>query len=132
MQTNQQSTQVQFLNTCSSTLLLCIRTLPFIYLGAPIIKGKSKQIHFQLIANRIKLKLSVWVASLLSIVVIQGMLVHTLSIYSLHVTLLKDLEKCIRNFTWSGDIEKERKLITIAWKKVCEIVSLKLCWELIS
>jgi len=133
-----------------------IGTLPFIYLGAPIFKGKPKKIHFQPIADRIKLKLSAWKASLLSIagrvqlvkVVVQGMLVHTLSIYSWSVTLLKDFDKCIRNFIWSGDIEK-RKLITVSWKKVCktekkgglgvtslvslnEAANLKLCWELIS
>lgn len=57
------------------------------------------------------------------------------------------LEKWIRNFIWSGDINK-RKLVTVAWNKVCsplkegglglrslskinEGANLKLCWELV-
>ena len=101
-------------------------SLPFTYLGAPIFKGKPKKIHLQPIADKIKLKLLAWKAFLLSMVgrvklvksVIQGMLIHTISIYAWPVSLLKDLKKCIRNFIWSGDIEK-RKLVTVSWKKVC-------------
>lgn len=99
-----------------------IGSLPFTYLGDPIFKGKPKKIHFQPIADKIKLKLSAWKASLLSMAgrvqlvksVIQGMLIHTISIYAWHVSLLKDLEKCIKNFIWSGDIDK-RKLVTVSW-----------------
>jgi hypothetical protein len=52
-----------------------------------------------------------------------------------------------RNFIWSGDINK-KKLVTVAWKKVCtplaegflglrsllrlnEAANLKLCWDLL-
>jgi ribonuclease HI len=38
--------------------------------------------------------------------------------YSWPVALLKDLEKCIRNFIWSGDKDK-RKLVTVSWEKIC-------------
>ncbi|KAK2424264.1 hypothetical protein QL285_034644 [Trifolium repens] len=129
-------------------------SLPFNYLGVPIFKGKPKVCHLQPIADKIKLKLSAWKASLLSIAgrvqlvrsVIQSMLTYSISIYSWPVSLLKDLEKCIRNFIWSGDIEK-RKLVTVSWKKICRPLSqgglnlrslislnnasnLKLCWSL--
>jgi len=65
-----------------------------------IFKGKPKKIHFQPIADKIKLKLSAWKASLLSMAgrvqlvksVIQGMLIHTISIYAWPVSLPKDLE----------------------------------------
>jgi hypothetical protein len=67
-------------------------------------------------------------------------------LYSWSVSLLKDIEKCIRNFIWIGDIEKS-KLVTIAWKNICRPLSqgglnlrslitlnkasdLKLCWSL--
>jgi hypothetical protein len=63
------------------------------------------------------------------------------------MVLLKDLEVCIRNFIWSGDITR-RKLVTIAWKKVCKpyvqgglgirsiihlnsVANLKLCWNML-
>jgi hypothetical protein len=62
------------------------------------------------------------------------------------MSLLKDLEKCIRNFIWSGDLDK-RKLVTVSWKKMCrplaqgglnirsliqlnEASNLKFCWTL--
>jgi ribonuclease HI len=74
------------------------------------------------------------------------MLTYSISVYSWPVSLLKDLEKCIRNFIWSGDIEK-RKLVTISWHKMCRplaqgglnlrsltslntATNLKLCWSL--
>jgi hypothetical protein len=129
-------------------------SLPFNYLGVPIFKGKPKSCHLQPIADKIKLKLSAWKASLLSIAgrvqlvksVIQSMLVYSISVYSWPVSLLKDLEKCIRNFIWSGDIDK-RKLVTVSWKKICRPLAqgglnirsliqlnkasnLKLCWSL--
>jgi len=47
------------------------------------------------------------------------MLIHTLSVYDWPVSLLKELEEAMRNFVWSGDINK-RKLVTVAWKKMCK------------
>jgi hypothetical protein len=131
-------------------------TLPLNYIGVPIFKGKPKSCLLQPIADRIKLKLSAWKASLLSIAgrvqlarsVILSMFTYSISIYSWPVSLLKDLEKCIKNFIWSGDIEK-RKLVTTSWKKMCRPLSqgglnlrylislnkasnLKLCWSLLN
>lgn len=98
--------------------------------------------------------MSAWKASLLSIAgrvqlvksIIQSMLIHTLSVYDWPMPLIKDLEKSIRNFIWSGSIDK-RKLVTVAWKKICkptaqgglgiksfqklnQAANLKLCWDL--
>lgn len=131
-------------------------TLHFNYLGVPIFKGKPKRSHMQPIADKIKSKLSAWKASLLSIAgrvtlvksVIQGMLVHSISIYSWPKKLLKDIETWTRNFIWSGDISK-RKLVTVSWKNTCkplsegglgirslytlnESTNLKLCWDLLN
>lgn len=78
--------------------------------------------------------------------VIQSLLLHCISIYSWPTTLIKDLEKWMRNFIWSGDVNT-RKLVTVAWHKTCyplkecglgirylskinEAADLKLCWEL--
>jgi len=65
-------------------------SLPFNYLGVPIFRGKPKVAYLQPISDKIKLKFSAWKASLLSIAeriqmgksVIQGMLIHNMSIYS--------------------------------------------------
>jgi mannosylglycoprotein endo-beta-mannosidase len=128
-------------------------SLPFNYLGVPIFKGRPKVIHLQPIADKVKLKLAAWKASLLSIAgrvqlvrsVIQSMLTYSISLYSWPISLLRDLERCIRNFIWSGDINK-RKLVTVAWHKICRPLTqgglnlrslirlnsacnLKLCWK---
>jgi len=128
--------------------------LPFTYLGVPIFRGRPKSIHFQHIADRVKLKLAAWKASLLSIAgriqlvksVVHGMLIHSFSVYSWPVSLIRDIERCIKNFIVSGDITK-RKLVTISWKKICksyeegglglrslitinEAYNLKNCWNL--
>ena len=130
-------------------------SLPFEYLGVPIFKGKPKVSHLQPIADKIKSKLSNWKASLLSMAgrvqlvrsVIQSMLTYSISIYSWPTSLLKELEKCIRNFVWSGDSEK-RKLVTVSWKRVCRPINqgglnlrslcnlnsatnLSLCWNML-
>jgi len=75
------------------------------------------------------------------------MLLHTINIYSWPVSLLRDIERWMKFFIWSGDINK-RKLVTVAWKKVCatfeegglnvrslialnEATNIKLCWDLL-
>jgi len=144
----------QRLNHLANLLGFSIGNLPFIYLGVPIFKGRPKTIYFQSTADKIRLKLANWKAALLSIAgrvqlvksVVQGMLIHTISIYSWPVALLRQIEKWIKNFIWSGDVNK-RKMVTVAWKKVCsdyeegglgtksliclnEAYNLKLCLEL--
>jgi ribonuclease HI len=143
------------LNLIVQLLNFELGSLPFDYLGVPIFKGKPKSLHLQPVADKIKQKLSAWKASLLSIAgrvqlvrsVVQSMLTYSISIYSWPISLLKDLEKCIRNFIWSGDSDK-RKLVTVSWKKMCrpysqgglnirsliklnEATNLKLGWDLL-
>lgn len=132
-----------------------IGALPFTYLGVPIFKGKPKACYFQSIADKVKIKLASWKASLLSMAgrvqlvksVIQSMFIHSMTVYSWPTKLLRDLEKWIKNFIWSGDPNK-RKLVTVAWKKVGapyvegglalrslislnEATNLKLCWDML-
>jgi hypothetical protein len=109
------------LNSIADSLGFNVGSLPFDYLGVPIFKGKPKKIHLQPIADKVKSKLAGWKASLLSMAgrvqliksVIQGMLVHSFSVYSWPTSLIKDLEKWMRNFIWSGDVT-QRKLVTVA------------------
>ncbi|MCI10694.1 RNA-directed DNA polymerase (Reverse transcriptase), partial [Trifolium medium] len=91
-----------------------------------IYSGKPKACWLQPIADKIQSKLSTWKASLLSMAgrvqlvraVIQSMLIYSISLYSWPSSLINHIEKCVKNFIWSGDIEK-RKLVTVAWKKLC-------------
>lgn len=87
-------------------------TTPFNYLGVPIFKGRPKVIYLQPIADKVKAKLAAWKASLLSIAgrvqliksVIFSMLTYSMAIYSWPISLLKTIQKWIRNFLWSGEI----------------------------
>ncbi|XP_019432511.1 PREDICTED: uncharacterized protein LOC109339510 [Lupinus angustifolius] len=76
-------------------------TLPFIYLGIPLFKGKPKKLHLQPIADRIINKLSNWKGASLSL-----------------IGRVELVDTCVRNFIWSGDIGV-KKLVTVAWHRVC-------------
>lgn len=100
--------------------------LPFNYLGVPLFIGKPRRVHLQPIADTILNKLTTWKGACLSIMgrvelvksIIQSMLVYTFHIYKWPSQLLNLIDKGIRNFVWSGDIDK-KKLVTVAWAKVC-------------
>jgi ribonuclease HI len=125
------------------------------YLGVPIFRGKPKAVYFQPIVDKVKLKLASWKASLLTYAgriqlvksVIQSMLIYSITTYSWPVSLIKELERYMRNFIWSGDL-LVKKVVTVSWNKVCSPVdegglgirslsnlnkasNLKLFWELI-
>jgi hypothetical protein len=112
------------LNVITTMLGFSMGSVPFMYLGCSIFEGKPKAIHFQDIADIIKVKLSTWNGSLLSIMgrvqlvnsIIHGMLVF--HIYLWPAALLKKVDAWIQNFIWSGDIST-RKVCTVGWKFVC-------------
>jgi len=87
------------LNNIVQLLGFSTGSLPFTYLGAPIYKGKPKKVYFQPIADKVMIKLAKWKTSLLSIAgrveliksVIQGMLIHTMCVYSWPVSLLREM-----------------------------------------
>jgi hypothetical protein len=147
--------QARIINIASS-LGFCIGSLPFLYLGVPIFKGKPKAIYFQPLMDKVKLKLASWKASLLSYAgkiqlvksVIQSMLIYSITTYSWPVSLIKEVELYMRNFIWSGDL-MVRKHVTVSWHKVCSPIdegglgirslstinkasNLKLFWELLN
>lgn len=118
--------EARFNNLLAQTCF-CKGALLFVYLGAPIFKGRLKSQFFQPIADTILAKLSAWKGSLISIVgrvilvqyVIQSMITHTIGVYSWSILLLKNIERASRNFIWSGNIS-QRKIIIVSWKKVCQ------------
>jgi hypothetical protein len=94
------------LNLIVQLLNFKIGTVPFNYLGVPIFKGKPKTCHLQPIADKIKMKLSAWKASLLTMAgrvqlvkaVIQSMMIYSITLYSWPISLIKEVERNIRNF----------------------------------
>lgn len=99
-------------NIISSILGFSVGHLPLNYLGVPIFKGKPKKHHLQPIVDKILVKLAAWKGSLLSImgrVQLIKSIIHGMDLYSFHVyawprSLLKYLDRCIKNFIWSGDV----------------------------
>ncbi|XP_058783572.1 uncharacterized protein LOC131658278 [Vicia villosa] len=99
---------------------------PFIYLGVPIFIGKPKAIYFLPIADSIRVKLASWKAEILTIAgraqlvksVILSMVVHSIGIYNWPGSIIKRIEAWLRNFIWSGCINK-KKVVTISWKTCC-------------
>ncbi|MCI48466.1 RNA-directed DNA polymerase (Reverse transcriptase), partial [Trifolium medium] len=69
-------------------------------------KGRPRVAYLQPVADKVKAKLATWKASLLPIAgriqlvksVIQSMLVYSISIYARPVSLLRDVERWIKNF----------------------------------
>lgn len=99
--------------------------LPFNYLGFPIFKAKPSRIYLQFIVDMIIAKLATWKGSLLSIIdrvelvksVIQGMLLYSFQVYVWPSSLLKQLDQCIKNFIWAGDVYT-KKVVMVAWHLV--------------
>jgi hypothetical protein len=46
------------------------------------------------------------------------MLIQTMNVYIWPVSFLREMERWIKKFIWSGDISK-RKMVNVVWKKVC-------------
>jgi len=104
------------LSHITNSLGFKIGVLPFIYLGVPIFKGKPKSFYFQPVVDKIKVKLASWKASMLSFAgrfqllksVVQIMIIYSISTYARPINLIKELERYMRNFLWSGDLNNER------------------------
>jgi hypothetical protein len=76
------------LNVITAMLGFSMGSIPFMYLGCPIFEGKPKVIHFQAIADRIKVKFSTWKGSLLSImgrVHLVNSIIHGMLVYSIYL-----------------------------------------------
>lgn len=101
--------------------------LLLIYLGIPIFIGKPRRQHLMPFVYRIRIKLASWMAALLSITsriqlvkfVISSMLNNSFMVYAWPVNLIKTMDKWVRNFIWSRDVDT-RKVVTVAWHKVCK------------
>ncbi|MCH86386.1 ribonuclease H, partial [Trifolium medium] len=109
-------------------------------------------------ADKIKVKLASWKGALLTIMgrvqlvraIIHGMLIYSFQVYTWPKALLKQLDRWIRNFIWSGDVTT-KKICTIARRniyickpyeegglntrsltQVNESLLLHLCWKFLS
>ena len=141
-------------HSISNFLGIPLGSAPFMYLGAPIFHGKPRASYFHQIVDKIRIQLSSWVSSFLSMAgrlqliksVIFSMLVYTFQVYEWPVSVVWKIEVWCRNFLWSGSIDK-RGIPLVAWKSCCSPIAegglglkqlvllnrsllLKRCWEI--
>ncbi|KAL6182579.1 hypothetical protein ACLB2K_043998 [Fragaria x ananassa] len=117
-------------HSISNFLGIPLGSAPFMYLGAPIFHGKPRASYFHQIVDKIRIKLSSWVSSFLSMAghlqliksVIFSMLVYTFQVYEWPVSVVRKIEVWCRKFLWSGSIDK-RGIPLVAWKSCCSPIA---------
>lgn len=107
-------------------LLGCkIKEFPFTYLGAPLYKGRCKEVYFERLIQIMCSKLEGWKANFLSfagkITLIKSVLasipIHTLSCLTVPKTVTRRMEDMMKGFLWSQHGTKRTHWV--AWEKVC-------------
>ncbi|XP_026433322.1 uncharacterized protein LOC113330706 [Papaver somniferum] len=96
------------------------------YLGIQLNPGIVWHIHVRQVVEKIMNKLAGWKGKLLSfqvrIVLIKSVIssyvIHSMAFYKWPCTVIKQVERAIRNFLWSGDAEK-RKYFTVLYDDLC-------------
>ncbi|XP_042521331.1 uncharacterized protein LOC122094799 [Macadamia integrifolia] len=91
-------------------------SFPTKYLGVQIFQSRVKREPLFPVMDKIKAKLAGWKGKLLSMAgrvelvksVISGMPLHNFSIYWWPATMIKCLEKWMRNFIWTGEIDSSK------------------------
>ncbi|XP_042484468.1 uncharacterized protein LOC122064777, partial [Macadamia integrifolia] len=102
-------------------------SLPTRYLEAEIFKGHVIKNILLPLMDKVKWRLQGWSGKLLSMagrvelvcLVVAGMLVHNFSIYWWPDYIVKYLEKWIRNFIWTREVDSVKK-IAVKWLDVCK------------
>lgn len=102
-----------------------VGSLPFDCLNVHFFKIKPKSIDFHSLVDKMLAKLYSLKVVMLPISgmtqlvrsSIQGMAIHSISIYSWSVSVINSLEKDISSFIWSGDLIT-RNIVTMVWHAV--------------
>lgn len=95
------------------------------YFGTPLFRGRVTGAHIQPLVEKIRKKASGWAGRLLSFQrrvtlassILSSILIHNLAVYKWHIACIKEVQRIIKNFIWSGNLSK-RKLVVVQWKRV--------------
>ncbi|XP_026419415.1 uncharacterized protein LOC113315338 [Papaver somniferum] len=106
--------------------IMPLSTSPDKYLGVMLEPGRVKSIHLWSIVEMIQESLAGWKGRLLSfqerLVLVKFVLcsypIYSMEVYKWPKTIIKECERIIRNFLWTGD-PSTRKVITLKWDSVC-------------
>ncbi|KAF6172122.1 hypothetical protein GIB67_029540 [Kingdonia uniflora] len=101
--------------------------LPTTYLGIPLVQGRVTRTLLRPLVEKIKRRATGWAGSLLSlqgrVVLVQSVLssisIYSMGIYKWPASLIKEGERILHNFFWSGEPDS-RKACIVAWDKVCK------------
>ena len=104
--------------------------MPFNYLGAPNFVGALKTKFLQPLGDKIRIKLALWKDKTLSTMgrvqlvnsIIYAFLSYNFQVYKWPCNLLWRVDKGIKKFIWTGDINKQG-LVIVKWAKVCSLRS---------
>ncbi|KAJ4765864.1 RNA-directed DNA polymerase (reverse transcriptase)-related family protein [Rhynchospora pubera] len=109
-----------------ATVLNCAQTtLPLVYLGLPLTAKKPSRVCFQVLIDKVNLKLASWKSALLSragrIVLASSVLssipIYFMSVFQLPAWVIKAIDKVRRIFIWQGTTGKGLPLLS--WSRVC-------------
>ncbi|KAF6144497.1 hypothetical protein GIB67_013141 [Kingdonia uniflora] len=101
--------------------------LPTTYLGIPLVQGRVTKEVLRTLVDKIIKSATGWAGNMLSLqgraVLIQSVLnsisIFSMGIYKWPASLIKEGERILRNFLWSGEPES-KKACMVAWDKVCK------------
>ncbi|KAJ4811862.1 RNA-directed DNA polymerase (reverse transcriptase)-related family protein [Rhynchospora pubera] len=104
-----------------------LTSFPITYLGLPLSNKKLKREDYVNLLQRFKLKLDTWSSSMLSMAgrltlinsCLSSLPVYFMSVFRLPKWVIHDIDTIRRTFLWQGSSTHARKLITVAWDKVC-------------
>ncbi|XP_042499710.1 uncharacterized protein LOC122077876 [Macadamia integrifolia] len=102
-------------------------TFPTRYLGVEIFKGRVKKDFVMPIMDKVKGRLAGWKGKMLSLAgrvelvksVIMSMPAHSFAVYWWPSSLITTLERWMRNFVWSGEIDATKKIV-VNWDQCCK------------
>ncbi|XP_026419460.1 uncharacterized protein LOC113315387 [Papaver somniferum] len=94
------------------------------YMGIQLKPGIVRHIHVRQVVEKIMDKLAGWKGKLLSFQarlvlirsVIASYVIHSMAIYKWPCNIIKQVERAIRNFLWSGE---KRKFFTVLFDNLC-------------
>ncbi|KAJ0463265.1 putative reverse transcriptase zinc-binding domain-containing protein [Helianthus annuus] len=100
--------------------------LPVRYLGVPLISSKLMYKDCKVLVDRLDKRVDNWMTKSLSFAgrlqliksVMSAMHIYWVSVFMLPARIVKDIEKRMRNFLWSGGSKQVSKP-KVAWKTVC-------------
>ncbi|XP_026442628.1 uncharacterized protein LOC113342242 [Papaver somniferum] len=119
---NRRQTIVDFLG-------MKVTYFPDRYLGVKVMPGAVKYRHINNVVDKLKDQLSVFKGKMLSfqdsVVLVKTVLssyaIHNMAVYKWPVKFVKQCERVIRNFLWSGDSNLSRDFV-VGYDKICSPV----------